>query len=141
MKFVTVIFWTLVITFLFILGQFFVPAIRDLFKGSMLFLAPLAVFFLLGVGLIAATVKEKIKGKLKNFLVLTGGSAAGFFVSVLLHNFLYALGVATVSIKVLHYLLEFLHTAFFLIAIFVCPLGFLIGAIASAVLFTKKRKK
>ena len=138
MKPVTTIFWLLVITFLFILGQFFVPAVRDSSRGSLLFLAPFAVFFLLGVSLIVTTVKKKVKGKLKKFLILTGASAAGFFVSVLLHNFLYALGVLAKDIKVLHYLFEFLHAAFFIIAIFICPIGFLIGIAGSIILLIFK---
>lgn len=140
MRLITIIFSFLILAFLFILGQFFVPAIRDFSRGSLLFLAPFAVFFLLGVALIVATVKKRVKGKLKKFLVLTGVSAAGFFVSVLLHNFLYALAVLTVNIKILHCLFEFLHAAFFLIGLLACPLGFLIGAAGSVILLGKRKK-
>jgi len=108
------IFWALVGIFLLILSQIFVPAVRSLFKGSLLFLVPFAVFFLLGVVLIFLTLKKKIKGKLKKFLILTGASAVGFFTSVLLHNLI----------------LEE-EPLFFLLAIVVCPIGFLVGVVGS----------
>ena len=106
------VFWALVGIFLLILSQILVPAVRDLFRGSLLFLVPFAVFFLLGAALIFLTLKKKVKGKLKKFLILAGASATGFFISVLLHNLI--LGDEPV---------------FFLLAIIVCPIGFLIGAI------------
>lgn len=109
-----------------LMGPYFIPAI--------------AVFFLLGVILIFLAIKSKIKGKLKKFLILTGASAAGFFVFVLLHNFLYALGIVAEHIIVIKYLAEILHITSFIIAVFICPLGFLVGVIGSIVLLIKKKK-
>ena len=40
----------------------------------------------------------------------------------------------------LYSLVEILHVAFFMTAIFVCPLGFLIGVVGSMVMFSKKKK-
>ena len=133
-------FWVLIGAFLFILGQFFIPAVTELFRGSLFFLLPFVIFSLLGALLIFFTVKEKIEGALRKFLILAGASAAGFFISVLLHNFLYALGVITSHITVLRYLMEILYVTFFLIAIFVCPLGFLIGAIGSIIILVKRKR-
>ena len=123
-----------------IVSIFFVPAVGELIEGSLLFLSPFLIFSLLGAALIFLTIKGKVKGKLKKFLILTGASAAGFFVSTLLHNFLYALAIVTSHIVILKYIFEFLHATFFIIAIFVCPPGFLIGVVGSIVLFIKKRK-
>ena len=133
-------FWVLIGSFLFILGQFFIPVIGELLEGSLLFLLPFAIFSLLGGLLIYLTIKEKIEGVLQKFLILVGASAAGFFVCVLLHNFLYALNVITSDIIILRYLTEVLHVTFFLIAVFVCPLGFLIGAIGSIIILVKKKR-
>jgi uncharacterized membrane protein len=130
-------FWILIGTFLFIVSQFFIQAVRELFRGSLFFLLPFIIFSLLGGLLIFFTVKEKVEGALRKFLILVGASAVGFFVSVLLHNFFYALGVITSNITILRYLTEILHVTFFLIAIFVCPLGFLIGAIGSIIIFVR----
>lgn len=133
------IFCALVVVFLFILGQFFVPEFRDFFKGSLVFLLPFAAFCLLGAVLIFLTFKKKVGGKLRRFLILTGASAVGFFASVVLHNFFYALGVLTNNIFVLHYLFEFLHGAFFIIGLLVCPVGFLVGGMGSIFCFLKKK--
>jgi len=137
---IPIIFWALIGVFLFIIGQFFIPPVMELFSGSELFLAPFIVFSLLGLALTFLTVKEKIGGKLKKFLILTGASSAGFFVSVFLHNAFYALGIMASQIIVLRYLMEALNVAFFMIAIFVCPLGFLVGVVGSIVMFIKKRE-
>lgn len=129
------------IVFLIILSEFFFPPFENLLRGSELFLIPPAVFFLLGLILIILTLKQKIKGKLKTFLILTGASATGFFVFVFLHNFFYALGILTEHIIILKYLMEVLHVGFFIIATIICPLGFLISIIATTVLIIKQRKK
>lgn len=120
--------------------MFFIPGVEEVFQGPQ-FLVPPIIFSLLGGVLIFLTTKEKVKGILRKFLILTGSSAAGFFVGVLLHNLFYAAAVLTNHILVLRYLFEILHTIFFFIAIPLCPLGFLIGVLGSVTLFVKKRKK
>ena len=128
------IFWALVAVFITIVCLFFIPAFRDLLSGSILFLLPFAVFFLLGVALIILTLREKVDGKLKKFFLLTGASAAGFFLSVLLHNAIYALFS--------HFFgSDFWNGGdelfFFTMAVVVCPLGFLVGMVGSIVLGIK----
>lgn len=135
------VFYALIGVFVVILSIFFVPAIRELVTGPFLFLSPFIVFSLLGAMLIFLTAKSKIKGKPRKLLMLTGVSAAGFFVSVLLHNFLYALAIVVGHIIVLKYIFEFLHATFFILAVLVCPLGFLIGTVGNATIFIKKRKR
>jgi len=137
---ILVIFWSLIGVFIFMIGQFFILPIRDLFKGSELFLVPFIVFCLLGIVLIFLTIREKIKGLLKAFLLLTGISASGFFVSVFFHNVFYALSIIVSQIIVLRYLMEALHVLFFIIAIFACPLGFMVGLVGSIVMLVKKEK-
>jgi len=134
-------FWMLVGVFFVILSEFFVPAIRESFKGSLLFLIPPIIFSLLGMMLVFLTIKGEMRKILKRFLILTGASAAGFFLSILLHNIFYALAVATVQISILNYLMKILHVGFFFISIFVCPLGFLTGMIGSIILFFKNYEK
>jgi len=115
------------------------PAFRK-YAGAFFWIVSWAIFFLLGVALIFFTIKEKRKGLIKKFLILTGFSAAGFFIGVLLHNFLYALGTVTNQIVILGSVIEAFHIIFFIIAVFLCPLGFLVGAIGSIVLFVKRKK-
>jgi len=136
-KKIVVVFCLLILNFLFILGQFFIPQISDFFQGSLFFLLPFVVFSFLGGLLAFLTVKEKVEDGFRKFLLLTGGSSFLFLISVLLHNFFYALGILTEDIFVLRYLFEFLHGGFFIIGVLVCPLGFLIGVVGSIGLFFK----
>jgi len=140
-KSLTITFWALVGFFLFILSEFFIPAIGGLFKGSDLFLLPFIIFSLLGIVLIFLTLKKKIKGVLRKFLLLTGASAVGFFLFIFLHNAFYALGTITGHIILLNYLTEILHVMSFIIAIFVCPLGFLIGTVNVVAIVIRRRNR
>ena len=74
---------------------------------------------------------------LKKFLLLTGASFIGFFVFIFLHNLVYGLFI--------HFWgADFWNGGdepfFFIMAIIVCPLGFLVGAIGSIVLAVKRSK-
>ena len=128
------IFWALVGVFIVIVCLFLIPAFRGTMFLWFLIISG-SIFLLLGVALIVLTIKEKVGGMLKKFFLLTGASSAGFFVFVLLHNFIYGLFI--------HFFgADFWDRIgpggdepfFFLLAIFVCPLGFLVGAIGSIVL-------
>lgn len=137
---ISTVFSLLVGTFAFIIGLFFIPVVGEIFKGP-LFLLPFIVFFLLGLILVFLTLKKKRKGKLEKLLLLTGVSASGVFIGILLHNLLYALGMIVDNVIFLKYLVEALHVIFFFLAILVCPIGFLIGMVGSSVLFIKKKRK
>jgi len=80
---------------------------------------------------------KNINPRRKKFLILIGASLVGFLVSVLLHNFLYGLSVISQHIFLLSRLAEILHAFFFLVAIFVCPIAFIVGVIGS-IAFSKK---
>jgi len=119
------LFWALVAVFVVIACLFIIPQFRDLLSGSWWLLTPFVVFFLLGVALIVFTLLEKVSGRLKEFFLLAGASAAAFLLSVLLHNAFYALGM------------DFLEAAFLFMAVLICPVVFLVGAIGSIVLRLK----
>ena len=129
---ITTIFRALVVAFVVIVIAMMIPGLIPALRGftAPLLLISMVAFFLLGLALIIKIVKKKgegIEGLLKKFLLLTGGSAIGFFVFVILHNAVYGLfGVE--------------EPVFFILAVIVCPLGFLIGAIGTTVLFRKKGK-
>lgn len=133
-----IIFWMLVFVSFIIIAQFVVLEIREHISGEFFLIFP-GLFCLLGIALIIFTIRDKIKGKLKFFLLLTGFSSAGFFVGIVLHNMFYAFAILTEKIIFLHYIMEALHVAFFFLAIPVAPIGFLIGAIASIILLVRKR--
>ncbi len=134
------IFWALIGVFLVIACLLLIPAFRELFSSRLLFLAPLAVFFLLGVALLVFTLWGKVEGRLRKFFLLTGASSAGFFLFVLLHNAFYALNVVSNHIAVLGPLTDFLHNAFFFMAVLVCPLGFLVGVVGTIVIGARRLK-
>lgn len=134
------IFYALIGVFFVIICMFFVPPVQELAQGPFLFLSPFVVFSLLGAALLFLTTKSKTKGRSRKFLILTGVSATGLFIGILLHNLLYALAIVSAQIIILKYLFEFLHATFFIIGVIVCPLGFAIGAISTIVILIKKRK-
>jgi hypothetical protein len=84
----------------------------------------LAVFWLRKS--ITTTLKTRAWGKLKKFLLLTGASAVGFFISALLHNIVGAL-------------FDIEEPVFFVMATIVCPIGFLVGVVGTIVLSIKNK--
>jgi len=138
---IATVFWALVVIFAIVACAMTIPVLRYYVMGPTFLITMGAALFLLGMALIWLTLKARVTGALKKFLILTGASAAGFPVSVLLHNAFYGLGIVAEHITVLRYLMEVLHIAFFILAIFVCPLGFLTGAVGSVALFIQKGKR
>jgi len=137
---IVVVFLALIANFLLILGQFFVPAISEFFEGSLFFLLPFVVFCSLGGLLVFLTIKRKVRGNLRKFLLLTGFSAVGFLVFSILHNLFYALEIVAKKFFLLAFLFGFLHGAFFIIAVLACPLGFLAGLAGGIFTFLKKKR-
>lgn len=131
----TAVFYALLANFAIIVSMFVIPLLR---KGFFIWIG---AFFILGLALVVMAVKQKVEGKLKFFLILTGASAAVFVASILLHNFIYALFIflfgsnfcINVGLKD--------ELIFFLIAVFVCPIAFLIGAVGSIILLIKGARK
>ncbi len=134
-------FWFLIIVFLAILSFFIVSTFREMERILFMYMMILAgIFFILGLILLILTIKMKVKRPFKFFLLSTGISSTAFLPSIILHNFYYALYIATIQTPILNYSAEILHVAFFLFAIPICPILFLIGAIGTIILLIKKRK-
>ena len=134
-----VTFYLLVAVFVSAISIIFIPAFRGFISGTFMIISGV-ILVILGSVLIGLTLVQKVEGKLKKFLMLTGASAAGFFIFAILHNIFYALEQITVHIAILSYLMKAFEVIFFLIAIFACPIGFLIGVIGTIIMFNKKRK-
>jgi len=135
----TIIFYLLVAVFVLAISIVFIPALRGFVSGTFMIISGV-ILVILGSVLIGLTLVQKVEGKLKKLLMLTGASAAGFFVFALLHNIFYALEQITSHITILSYSMKAFEVIFFLIAIFACPIGFLIGVIGTIIMFNKKRK-
>lgn len=124
-KLIWTIFWTMVVFFVAIVSTMVSPAIRASMPYFML--TAWIVFAGLGAILLRLTVKAKATGTLKKFLLLTGASAVGFPVFAVLHN-------------VVSGLLNFEEPVFFFLAVIVCPIGFLVGAVGTIVIAGKNRR-
>ena len=145
---ITKIFWTLVGVFtIIIINMMLTPVLPSAWKVYMVpfMFISWAVFFLLGLALIVLIVKKKekkIQGQLKKFLLLTGASAVGFPVFVILHNLVYGLFIYFLG-------QDFWDRIgpggdepfFFILAVIVCPLGFLVGVIGTIVLLKKGERR
>ncbi|MBD3252145.1 hypothetical protein GF386_00245 [Candidatus Pacearchaeota archaeon] len=135
-KNIEIIFYTLLTVFVLLLLYFVVPTEvstkRALFPAAAVLVI---AFFIFGILLTVFVFKSKIKGKLKIYLLLTGFSAIGFLVFVLLHNFIYGFFIYLFGENFWRGGDE----AFFLIlAVIVCPILFLVGVVGSLVLLLKK---
>ena len=128
-------FCLLIAIFVIFSCQIAIPAFREYMRPVFLLILG-ASFFLAGVALMLFTMKGNIKGKLKIFLLLTGGSAVGFFVAVLLHNFIYGLFIYLFGAD--FWGVGGDEPLFFIIAVFVCPLAFLVGIVGTIVSFFRK---
>ena len=133
------IFWALIVVFIVLAITIITPT----FRGSLflwVFFSAGAAFFLLGVALIFLTVKEKVGGMSKKFLLLTGASAVGLPVFALLHNAIYGLFIHFFGADFWDRIGLGDEPFFFILAIFICPLGFLVGVVGSVVLAIKNKR-
>ena len=135
---IPLVFWLLIGCFGLIVATALSPVVRGLIHGVP-FLTILSSIFLLGGALVFLVLRQRVGESLRKFLLLTGGSAVGFFVFSVLHNLIYG---------VLAYFLgaDFWDNVglgdepfFFFIAILICPIGFLVGVAGSVVLFIRRR--
>ena len=124
---IKITFSLMVLVFVLILTGMFIPGVNaKLFEmaGPVIVFSEWIVFLLLGAILIILTLKKKVEGPIKKFLMLTGISSVGFLVFVVLHNL-----VSGLLSMIFNSEIE--EPVFFILAVIVCPLGFLIGAIGS----------
>ena len=137
-KLIWSIFWALVAVFVIIIGTMFVgiPLAGNFQLGLIAFPAWI-VFLGLGVTLIVLTVKQKVEGMPKKFLLLTGASAVGLPVFAILSNVVYALLIYFFGEDVWGTMGD--EPFFFILATVVCPIAFLVGVIGTIVLGAKNK--
>jgi hypothetical protein len=130
-----VIFW---ITFAFFImvtaGMYlyFIPYVYII--TGMVFRAILSA---LGLVLIILAAKAKFTKISKVFFILTGASALGMGLSVILHNLVFALLIKLFGESIFGSMGD--EPVFFILATIICPLALLAGAIGSIVLISKKK--
>jgi hypothetical protein len=146
-KILTVLFWSLILVFIFIfitvelifspLG----PLKLQQFAGSLIF--PFIIIILIlcvSVFFIIAASREHLEKLFKSFLILTGASAIGFSVAILLHTLIYSVFKGSFW----YYLISghgiTLDIIFGILLSLLFPIVFVTGVIGSITLFIKRRK-
>ncbi|MBU2472490.1 hypothetical protein KKE74_00475 [Patescibacteria group bacterium] len=136
MKKIKTIFYSLILIFIAIAIYFLTPFAYEIKNTLFPFIAVLGfIFFLLGILLIYYTIKLKIEGKLKWFLILTGIPPIIALVGVILHNLVYGLMIYIFGQGFWGQRGD--EAFFFILALFVCPIIFIVGAIGSIIMFKK----
>ena len=137
------VFWALVGVFIVVAGGMASAAFIPGFRGDWFlwfFVACGAVFLILGIALIVLTLREKVAGMSKKFLLLTGASSTGIVVSVILHNAVYGLFIHFFGDDFWERTGVGDEPVFFIMAIIVCPIGFLVGVAGGMVLAIRNRR-
>jgi hypothetical protein len=141
-KLIWSIFWVLVGVFVIVVammvGVGFFPAIEKIFMRGWFFIVAGFLFLSLGITLLVLTLRGRAGGLQKKFLILTGAAAAGIPVFAVLHNLVYALFILGFGEGFWDRTGMGDEPFFFILAVIVCPLGFLVGVVGSIVLFIKK---
>ena len=133
-----VTFWALVGVFVIVIIVFLIPVARELVLEAAFFLGAGIAFLLLGALLMYFTLKGEMRGLLKKFLLLTGASAVGIPVGVVLHNLVYGLSIHLFGEHFWDGIGLSDEPVFFTLAVVVCPIAFLVGTIGSIVLLVKR---
>ena len=137
------IFIALVMAFVFLMGVMFSMGEIEGFKdyARISFFTAGVIFLVLAIALVVLTFKSELKGKLKKFLLITGFSAIGMPIFSVLHNLVYGLFIVIFGE-------DFWETngmpdepLFFILAVIVCPIAFIVGMIGSIILFVKNNNK
>jgi hypothetical protein len=114
------------------------PDVLPFFRST--FLSLVAVCLLLGLALLILALRWRARGLLRTFWILAGASTAGAALGSVLHNVFYALATVTENWAILSGAMEVLEVAFFVIAVLVCPVAFLVGTVGAIVLLVRRNR-
>lgn len=130
-----VIFWLTFAFFIMIIASMyfnFIPYISFNFG-----LIPMIIFFIFGIMLIVLAKMARITKIAKSFFILTGASAIGMGLGVLLHNLLYAIFIKILGEGAWANIGD--EPVFFILATILCPIALLVGVIGCIILIAKKK--
>jgi hypothetical protein len=119
-KYIWPVFWTLV-------GVFIITISMTFFRIPAAFFTAGGALTLLGMALLFLTLKRRVEGILKVFLLLAGASAIGMLIFGILHN-------------VVSFLVDTEEPVFFILAVLICPIGLLVGVIGTIILAIKGKR-
>jgi len=135
MKRILTVFWSLVAVFV-LTGV----AVASLRIGLLIPVFGL-ILFLLGIWLIVLSLKSDVNRVLRRLLILTGASAAGIFVSFILHNLVFGLLIMLFGEGFWERVGIEDEPVFFVLALFVLPIAFIVGVVGSVVLMRRERPR
>jgi hypothetical protein len=130
-----VVFWLTFAFFILVMAGmylYFIPYI-----GIITGVAFMTILSILGIVLIILAAKGKFIKRARVFFILTGASAIGMGLSMVLHNLVFALMIKLFGESILGSMGD--EPFFFILATIICPLALLAGAIGSIVLISKKK--
>jgi hypothetical protein len=130
-----VVFWLTFALFILVMAGmylYFIPYI-----GIITGVAFMAILSILGIVLIILAAKGKFIKIARVFFILTGASALGMGLSMVLHNLVFALLIKLFGESILGSMGD--EPVFFILATIICPLAILVGSIGSIVLISKKK--
>jgi hypothetical protein len=152
-KFILPIFWALLGAFVLVfvsVGVMNTPLrtfLNDLYPDEFVAMAVSTffqfcgfLFFVLGLTLLILTARAKLDKLFKAFLLLTSSSAVGFFVSILLHGVVYGLFILIFGEDFWDRIGIPDEPAFFIMALIICPIAYLVGTVGSIVLILRRKR-
>jgi hypothetical protein len=98
------------------------------------------LFFALGLTLLILTARAKLEKLFKIFLLLTSSSAVGFLVGILLHGIVYGLFILAFGEDFWERIGIPDEPFFFLMALVICPIAYLVGTVGSIVLILRRKR-
>jgi hypothetical protein len=134
-------FWALAAIFIVVLLFLFSPAVRDILRTNPVLLVLGISLLALGGAIIYLTIKEKLTGLQMVFMLLTGASASGITVCVLLHNAIYGLFIYWFGAGFWNGIGLTDEPVFFFLGIVFFPITLLVGIIGGIVLVLRNKRK
>ena len=132
-----VIFWIIFAFFIIVMAGMYLYVIP--YIGIITGIPFIAILSILGIVLIILAAKAKFTKISKVFFILTGASALGMGLSMILHNLVFALLIKLFGEGIWSGMGD--EPVFFILATIVCPLALLVGVIGGIVLIAKKKVK
>ena len=133
-KHIKILFYSLLFVFILTILTIFTELIE---LSSYLFPILFLLCFLLGLILLVLSIKLE-RNKLKTLLIITISSLIGIPLLSVLHNLFYALNTV-VSVTFLNSIISVLEGIFFIIAVVVCPVVFVVTEVWIIIYSIKNR--
>ncbi|MCL4385282.1 MAG: hypothetical protein M1326_03075 [Cyanobacteria bacterium] len=130
-----IIFWLIFAFFIMVMAGMYLYLIP--YIGFITGVAFRAVLSILGIAIIILASKAYLSKIAKAFFIITGASALGMGLSMILHNLVFALFIKLFGEGFWSGMDD--EPVFFILATIICPIALLVGIVGSIVLIAKKK--